>query len=64
MSVELLDGFQCRRLLSELDEGESSWAAGGAIGWQIDVLDPPDLRQQVLELFLRRLEIQVADKNL
>ena len=64
VTVKLLDGLRRRRFFGELDEGESSRAPGVPIGRQIDVLDPPDLRKQVLQFFLRRLEIQVTDKNL
>ncbi len=63
VAVELLDGFGCRRLVCQLDEGEPSWAASTAIGGKKHLDDLAHFREQGFELALGRFVTEISNKD-
>src|SRR5205823_7024576 len=63
LAVELLDGALAVFLRSHLDEAEAARAARLAVGHDRSGLHFARLAEQLLQVFARGLEIQVADEK-
>src|SRR6185295_8420112 len=63
MAFELLDRGGRLRVVAELDEGESSRPAGGAVGGEENFDHLADLGKQRLEIALGRVVTEVADEH-
>jgi hypothetical protein len=64
VAIEPLDGRCGSLLLSEFDEGKSSWTTGIAVGRQKYLYHLPSSRKKTFKLALHRIVAQVPYKNL